>query len=94
MNSGGGVSESTTIHRQIGGRIPRRAADLFAAPSVDLVDFGSDVAAIASTLEDFHGDPADRIPYGSAQVTSRPLITKDRRIRSYARSTGDVSTIW
>lgn len=72
----------------------RWAVDLFADPLVDQIALDAEVAAIASTLEGFHGDPADRILYASAWVTSRPLVTKDDRLRRFADSSGEVHTIW
>lgn len=70
------------------------AADLIADSCIDVVDVDVDVAAVASTLDGFHGDPADRMLYASALVSGRPLVTKDGRIRWYADRTGDVTTIW
>lgn len=70
------------------------ATDLLATPGIDLVDLDSDIAAIAATLEGFHGDPADRILYASAMSAHRPLITKDPRLRRRAKASGEITTIW
>ncbi len=68
--------------------------DLFADPRIDVIEMDATVAAIASTLESFHGDPADRMIYASALVSARPLVTKDARIRRYAKGPGEVTAIW
>lgn len=37
-------------------------------------------------LEDFHGDPTDRIIVATARVENLTLITRDKKIQSYAKS--------
>lgn len=69
-------------------------ADLLADGHIDVVDVDLDVAAVGATLDDFHGDPADRMLYASALVSGRPLVTKDARIRRYAEKAGNVRTLW
>ncbi len=48
------------------------------------------VAVRATTLGDFHGDPADRLIVATALIESCPVVTRDRRIRRYKA----VSAIW
>ena len=52
-------------------------------------------AAAAGLLGDtFEGDFADRFLYATARELAVPLVTKDEAIRTFARSSGDVRTIW
>lgn len=53
-----------------------------------------EVATVAGGLEDFHGDPADRLIYATALVGRLPLVTKDRRLRETAATRGDVRALW
>lgn len=48
------------------------------------------VAAEAGSLENFHGDPADRMIVATALYQDALLITKDRKITDYAA----VKTAW
>lgn len=70
------------------------AVNLIADSSIDVIDITVDVAVIASALDEFHGDPADRMLYASALVSGRPLVTKDARIRRYAERVGDLKVVW
>lgn len=52
-------------------------------------------AAAAGLLSrEFSGDPVDRLLYATARERGVPFVTRDRRIRAYARSSGDVRAIW
>lgn len=53
-------------------------------------------AAISAGLlgEEFGGDPTDRLLYATARELAVPIVTRDRAIRSFARATGEVRTIW
>jgi len=62
-----------------------------AARSVDLTP---EAAIAAGQLEDFHGDPADRLIYATALVGRLPLVSKDRRLRTYAEGDGRVAVVW
>jgi PIN domain nuclease of toxin-antitoxin system len=42
----------------------------------------------------FAGDPADAMLYATAVQEHAPLLTKDQRLRVFARERKDVRTIW
>jgi PIN domain nuclease of toxin-antitoxin system len=66
-------------------------ARALAVDRVEVVQVDADVAVAAGSLNrDFPGDPADRIIYATAQALDAPLLTKDRRLRSYDRE----RTLW
>lgn len=67
---------------------------LFQENGIDVADLSPTVAAHAATLDDFHGDPADRIIYSSALLRHCPLVTKDGRIRTYANDHKSVQAVW
>jgi PIN domain nuclease of toxin-antitoxin system len=70
-------------------------ADVFARDSVSEAPLTATAAASAGSLgRAFGGDVADRFLYATARELAVPIATKDRAIRSFARSTGDVRTIW
>jgi PIN domain nuclease of toxin-antitoxin system len=52
------------------------------------------VAVDAAELADFHGDPADRLIVSSAKSLKVPLVTKDSKIVSYAKTTKLFQTAW
>lgn len=70
--------------------------DLFADEHVALAPLSPQSAVGAGLLgqSGFHGDPADRLLYATARELVVPLATKDIGIRSYAKATGDVRTVW
>lgn len=72
----------------------RRWVDDLVGGEVGVADLTPRVAATAGTLEDFHGDPADRMIYATALERRLALVTKDRRLGAYARATGDVTVVW
>lgn len=74
---------------------PTRAwvSDVLAVPRVKSVSLDPDVAVAAAELEDFNGDPADRILVATAIAGSTPLVTKDRGIQAWARS-NPLDCIW
>jgi PIN domain nuclease of toxin-antitoxin system len=51
------------------------------------------IAARAAQIDDFHGDPADRLIVATAVEHGADLVTKDRAIRTWARR-HRLSTIW
>lgn len=55
-----------------------------------------EAAGWAGALDDaaFPGDSADRLIYATAREHRVPLISKDERLREYARLTGDVDVVW
>lgn len=69
--------------------------DLYTIGRVVEAPLSSHAAAAAALLgEDFPGDPADRFLYATARSLFAALVTKDERIRDYARAARDVRTIW
>ena len=42
----------------------------------------------------FAGDPIDRLLYATARDQRVPLISKDERLRSFARAARDVDVVW
>jgi PIN domain nuclease of toxin-antitoxin system len=59
---------------------------------VEAIAPGPDVALAAARLDGdgFPGDPADRMIFATAKALDAPLLTGDRRIRSFAPAV----TIW
>ncbi|HEX9888386.1 MAG TPA: type II toxin-antitoxin system VapC family toxin [Nitriliruptorales bacterium] len=73
-------------------RDPRRwVRDLLGEPGTELAPLSAVAAADAGGLEDFHGDPADRLIYATARELRVPLVTKDRKLRDRSRG---VTTLW
>ncbi len=55
----------------------------------------TEAAALAGGLPThFPGDPIDRLLYATARDHRVPLVTKDERLRGFARSTRDVEVVW
>ena len=59
-------------------------------PKVKLLDLSPAVSIASTRLEWLHDDPADRIIVATAMTHRAPLVSKDRRIRSFR----SVKTIW
>ena len=74
--------------------VVRWTHDLVASGEVVDVPLSATVAATASTIEDFHGDPADRFIVATALALAAPLVTKDRDVRDWARGTGRLRVAW
>jgi PIN domain nuclease of toxin-antitoxin system len=68
--------------------------DLFGAPPVVSADITPEIAAHAGLLNQFHGDPADRLIVATAAALSLTLITKDRQMHEFAEQSGLLTTIW
>lgn len=51
--------------------------------AVRIADLSPEVAVESTRLQDFHQDPADQIIVATARILGMPLVTSDRRIRSY-----------
>ncbi len=66
------------------------------AEDVRLAPLSAEAAADAGTwpAEGFHGDPADRLIYATARDLRVPLVSKDERIRAFAREHGGVTVVW
>ena len=57
-----------------------------AAERVEPLALEPEIATAAGMLNaELPGDPVDRVIYATAQALDVPLITKDRRLRSYDR---------
>lgn len=70
-------------------------ADVLAQERVEEAPLRPVVAAAAGLLPDaFPGDPADRLLYSTARDLVVPFVTKDQRVRGFARGSGDVKTVW
>ncbi len=61
---------------------------------VHVAELSSAIAVSAGELADFHGDPADRLIVATARSLRLPVVTKDDKIRVYAKSTRLVTAIW
>lgn len=62
-----------------------------ALPGMALLPLTPEVAVRAAALDPaFPGDPADRMIAATALERGAPLLTKDRRLRSYK----EIRTIW
>ncbi len=70
-------------------------ADLYQEDGVEPAPLTPQAAAAAALFgPTFGGDPADRFLYATARELAVPLVTKDRRLREFARAAGDLRTIW
>ena len=61
-----------------------------AIPNLRVFPVTESIAIEAGLLEDFHGDPADRIIVSTALELHAALATRDHRIRRSKR----IETIW
>jgi len=52
------------------------------------------VAAARLSVSGFPGDPTDAYLYATARERDIPLLTKDERIRGYARTARDLRIVW
>ena len=52
------------------------------------------VAAARFPSVGFPGDPADAYLYATARERDVPFVTKDERIRAYARAARDLRVVW
>lgn len=69
--------------------------DLMLDDQVEVTAFSARTALAAGLLpNDFPGDPADQILYATARDLLVPLVSKDIRLRSFARSTKEVRVVW
>ncbi|HZS94477.1 MAG TPA: type II toxin-antitoxin system VapC family toxin [Chloroflexota bacterium] len=74
--------------------LSRWCRDLIASDAARVATLTPSAAISAARLQQFHGDPADRLIYATAREVGMPLVSKDRKIREYARQHGDVKVIW
>ena len=49
---------------------------------------------VGSLVDDFPGDPIDRLLYATARDLRVPLVTKDQRLHAYAIGSREVELIW
>lgn len=68
--------------------------DFLSNERVRVAEFNPMIAVAAGELRDFHGDPADRIIAASAISAGVPVLTKDSKIREWAKTSRELSTIW
>ncbi len=70
--------------------------DVFSQERIELAPLSAQAAVGAARLTEagFHGDPVDRFLYATARQRVVPFVTKDARIRSFARAQRDVRAIW
>jgi PIN domain nuclease of toxin-antitoxin system len=75
---------------------PTRAwvGDVLAIERVHVAELTPAVAVDAAELADFHGDPADRIIVCTATARALPLVTKDSKIRQFARKHRALTVVW
>jgi PIN domain nuclease of toxin-antitoxin system len=60
--------------------------DALAIPGLSVAPLTPEIALASSRLpEPFHGDPADRIIVATARALGARLLTRDSKIRAYAR---------
>ena len=57
---------------------------------VHLVPISPDIAVSAGALDNFHGDPADRLIVATTLALGGALVTKDGKIQEYEK----VKSIW
>ena len=62
-------------------------------PPVVLSPLTAEVALASCRLENFHGDPADRIIVATAIVSGIPLITADERIIRWSEGRTDLQVV-
>ena len=72
----------------------RWCRDFLASGTVRVAALTPSAAVAAARLPGFHGDPVDRFLYATARERNVPFVSKDGRIREYARERGDVRVIW
>jgi PIN domain nuclease of toxin-antitoxin system len=69
--------------------------DLMRSDRLGLAPLTIEASAWAGMLPaTFPGDPIDRLLYATARDLRVPLVTKNDRLRSFARAAGDVEVIW
>lgn len=59
----------------------------------EVAELTPQVAVTAGLLADFHGDPADRLIFATAQTLGVPLVSKDRRLHE-AGGRERVDVVW
>lgn len=60
-------------------------------PPVTLQPLTPGIALASTRLEDFHGDPVDRMLVATALTTGQPLVTADRKILEWFADRKDMA---
>jgi PIN domain nuclease of toxin-antitoxin system len=68
--------------------------DFLATERVEVAELMPPVAIGAGELSGFHGDPADRIIVATAKSLRVPLLSKDDKIHTYAKSDKGLTVTW
>ncbi len=68
--------------------------DVLATDTIGVAELTPRIAVAAAELADFHGDPADRLLYATAQALNVPLVSKDRLLHGYAEADPTVTVVW
>ncbi|CAN5543756.1 type II toxin-antitoxin system VapC family toxin [soil metagenome] len=68
--------------------------DLMTSQQVEVAQLTPAIAVSAGELDDFHGDPADRLIYATAEAMGTRLVTKDSKLQDVAERLATVSTVW
>ena len=70
-------------------------ADVVGDDDIELAPLSAPTAVSAAQFDaTFSPDPADRLIYATARDALVPLVSKDARLREYARAHRDVRVIW
>jgi PIN domain nuclease of toxin-antitoxin system len=68
--------------------------DLIDGDGVEVAELTPAIAVVAAELPEFPGDPADRFLYATARHRATPLLSKDRRLHTYAAADRSVTVLW
>jgi len=60
---------------------------------VEMEPLSAEISVRSSRLDDFHGDPADRLIVATALVLQMPLVTADRQIHDWNQKTKTISLV-
>ncbi len=58
-----------------------------------VVPLHPEIAIASARLDDFHGDPADRLIVATARQAGATLVTADHKILTWAAATGRLATL-
>ena len=61
---------------------------------VEVVPITAAIAGLAGSLEDLHGDPADRLICAAAMTIRSPLLSKDGKISTFATGEPQLQVVW
>ena len=68
--------------------------DFLSTERIEVAELSPNIAVAAGELTDFHGDPADRMIVASAIDAGVPLLTKDGKIRAWAKTSKQLTALW